>query len=131
MSAASPVPNRRKPESFPPYSRTVEMINMARGGVVFDAEMAREVAEALFEHHYGSDELKRQLPLIIKDKDDYWRIEGSWNRDFRIDDNGALFLSIHKYDGRVFDLGQWGPMLFRGTLDELLAAARQPPPDGE
>jgi hypothetical protein len=131
MSKASAIPNRTKPASFPPHSRTVEMINMAHGGVVFDDDLARAVAEALFEHHYGDDELKRQKPLIVEDKGDYWRVEGSWNRDFKIDDSGPLFLSIHKYDGRVFDLGQWGPMLFRGSLDELLASARQPPPDNE
>lgn len=108
------------------------MINMARGGVVFDANLARAVGEALFESHYGGDELKRQLPLIIEDKEDYWRIEGSWNRDFKVDDSGPLFLSIHKYDGRVFDLGLWGPMLFRGSYNELLASARSPPsPDDD
>ena len=128
MSEASPIPNRTKPASFPPYSRMVEMINMARGGVVFDAELARAIGETLFEHHYGGDELKRQTPLIVEDKGDYWRVEGGWNRDFKLDDNGPLFLSIHKYDGRVFDLGQWGPMLFRGTMEELLAAAKNPPP---
>lgn len=131
MSKAPAIPNRTKPAAFPSYSRMVEMINMAHGGVIFDSDIAREIAEVLFKHHYGQDEIKRQLPLTIEDKDDYWRIEGSRNRDCKVGENGPLFLSIHKYDGRIFDLGQWGPTLFHGTMEELLAAAQAPPPDEE
>jgi hypothetical protein len=87
MSEAPLIPGRTLPTSFPAYSRGVELINMARGGVVFDVDLARTIGETLFNGHYGRDELQRQLPLIVEDKGDYWRVEGSGNRDFKTDDN--------------------------------------------
>ena len=101
----APIPWRSKPAKFEPYSRTVDVINWAHGGVVSDADLARGLGEVLLEYHLGKDELSRQRPLVVTDKDDFWRVEGSWNRDNKLEGNGPFFLSIYKFDGRVVDIG--------------------------
>lgn len=88
-----------------PPSHMVEFVNMARGGVIYDAEVARKIGEILLEAHYGKEEFERQRPLVVEDKASYWRVEGSWNRDQKIEGNGAFFLSITRYDLRVLDIG--------------------------
>jgi len=88
-------------------STTVMLVQMARGGIVFDGELARKIGENLLEAHYGAEELGRQRPLHVMDRGDHWRVEGSWNRDQKIPGLGAFFLSIQKSDGRVIDLGRW------------------------
>ncbi len=99
------------PKIWPPTSdapsTTVMLIQMTRGGVIFNAELARKIGENLLESHYGDGELNRQRPLIVTDKGDHWRVEGSWNHDQKIPGAGAFFLSIQKSDGRVIDLGRW------------------------
>lgn len=69
----------------------IEIIKMARGGVIYDSELAKRLGELLLEAHYGKSELDRQRPLIVEDKGDCWRLEGSWNRDRKIEGNGAFF----------------------------------------
>ncbi len=81
---------------------------MIRGGIIYDVEMARRFGEILLEAHYNKDELERQRPLSVEDKGAYWRVEGSWNRDRKIEGMGAFFLSVAKYDARVLDIGVWG-----------------------
>ncbi len=85
----------------------VFLVEITRGGVVFDSDLAVKIGEALCEGHYGKEELERQRPLSAIDNGTYWRIEGSWNRDRKIDGPAAFFLSIEKRDGRIIDIGQW------------------------
>src|SRR5579883_1058047 len=82
------------------------MTKMTRGGIVFSSDLAQKVAELLCEAHYGPQELARQKPLSVTDKETYWRVEGSWNRDGKVEGPGAFFVSIDKYDGRATDFGQ-------------------------
>ena len=82
------------------------MTKMTRGGIVFSSDLAQKFAELLCEAHYGVQELARQKPLSVTDKETYWRVEGSWNRDGKSEGPGAFFISIDKYDGRVTDFGQ-------------------------
>jgi hypothetical protein len=81
------------------------MIELTRGGIVFDADLAIRIGELLCEAHYGADSLERQRPLTALDKGSYWRVEGSWNRDRKIDGIGAFHLSMDKRDGRVTRFG--------------------------
>lgn len=85
------------------------MTKMIRGGIVFSRDLAQKLAEVLCEAHYGERQLARQKPLSVTDKDTYWRVEGNWNRDGKLDGPGAFFVSIDKYDGRVTDFGQLYP----------------------
>jgi hypothetical protein len=85
------------------------MTQIARGGIVFSGDLAVKLAELLCEAHYGNEEFARQKPLSVTDKDTYWRVEGSWNRDGKIDGPGAFFVSIEKHDGRVTDFGKLFP----------------------
>lgn len=85
----------------------LRLINMARGGVVFDVELARRLGELLLEAHYGKAQLERQQPLMVIDKGEYWQLGGSWNRDRKIAGHGAFFMSVQKFDGRVSEIGVW------------------------
>ena len=94
-----------------PSTTVIFFQNMIRGGIIYDAEMARRFGEILLEAHYSKEELAelaRQRPLIAEDKGAYWRVEGSWNRDRKIEGLGSFFLSVAKYDARVLDIGIWG-----------------------
>jgi hypothetical protein len=92
-----------------PKSRMLWLANMTRGGLIYDASLARRFAELLLEFHYGKDEVERQRPLITTDKGDHWQVDGSWNRDGRQPGiKGHSFLSIRKYDGQVMDFGLKG-----------------------
>ena len=82
------------------------MTKMTRGGIIFSSNLALNLAELLCEAHYGTEELARQKPLSVTDKDTYWRVEGSFNRDGELEGPGTFFVSIQKYDGRVVDFGQ-------------------------
>jgi hypothetical protein len=77
------------------------------GGVICDADLACAIGVLLLERHYGADELARQKPLTAADKGDYWRVEGAWNRDNRLEGRGSFFLTIWKLDGRITDFGCW------------------------
>lgn len=97
---------RARPRRFRKYpGAMLFMIEIARGGVIFDAELAVRLGELLCEAHYGKDELERQRPLTAVDKGTYWRVEGSWNRDRRIDGPTTFCLSVQKYDCRLTDIG--------------------------
>lgn len=82
------------------------MTKITRGGIVFNSELALQLAEVLCEAHYGETELERQKPFSVTDKGTYWRVEGSLNRDGKIDGPAEFFVSIDKYDGRVTDFGR-------------------------
>src|SRR5215469_15885916 len=112
-------PTQERPRS------SVELINMIRG-IIPDAETAKSFGELLLERHYGQAELARQRPLIVQDKGDYWRVEGSWNRDGKVEWVGAFFLSVSKSDARVTDLGIHAIVhphpSVRGIIEEHLRA---------
>lgn len=93
---------------FPEASgKTMLLLHQMHGGLISTADLAIKIGEVLCEAHYGKDELERQRPLFAVDNGARWRIEGSWNRDRKIDGRGAFFVSIEKYDGRVTDIGAW------------------------
>jgi len=95
----------KSPSADPSGRGMLFLTNIARGGVVFDSDIAQRIGELLCETHYGNKELARQKPFSVMDKDTYWRVEGNWNRDGEIEGTGAFFVSIEKYDGRVTDFG--------------------------
>jgi hypothetical protein len=98
-------------DAAPPFpeatGKTMVMLHEMHGGVVFDANLAVRIAEALCETHFGKDALERQKPLFAIDGGTYWRVEGNWNRDREVDGPGAFFVSIEKSDGRITDIGAW------------------------
>src|SRR5258708_1097356 len=77
-------------------------------GIIFDSGLAQRLAELLLAAHYGNTEVERQRPLMTIDNGDHWHIEGSWNRDRKIEGKGPFFMSVQKHDGRVTDFGLWG-----------------------
>jgi len=116
------MPNKPQPD-LP--SRTLEIVKMARGGVIYDAPLAIRLGELLLEMHYGRSELDRQRPLTAEDKGDYWRVEGSWNRDRKIEGSGAFYLSVRKSDGFVTDLGIWAIVHPHHSVRAIIEAHHQ------
>jgi len=57
--------------SLPAAETSVRLVSIAKGGVVFDADLVRVIGETLCERHYGKEELERQRPLLIEDKGDF------------------------------------------------------------
>lgn len=69
----------------PPSEGSMVHLYEMNGGVVPRAEVAIKIAEALCEAHLGAAKLERQRPFTAEDKGGYWRVEGSWNRDGKIE----------------------------------------------
>jgi hypothetical protein len=78
--------------------------NLGRGSLIFSEDLAIKLGEAFCQAHYG--DLQRQAPLTAADKETYWRVEGNWNRDGKLNGTGPFFVSIEKYDGRVTEIGE-------------------------
>jgi hypothetical protein len=104
-----------------------------RGGIVPDGEVACRIAEVLIEAHFDKAELAAQQPLVATDKGDYWRVEGSRNRDQKVEGAGWFFMSIKKFDGRLIDFGRYGVFHPHPSVRPLIEAARrkQKPDDTE
>ena len=75
-----------------------------QGGVVNNTEIAIGIAELVIENVYGEDEVKRQRPFEAFDETDRWRIEGSYNRDRKIEGHGPIEIWIRKRDAKIIDL---------------------------
>jgi NTF2 fold immunity protein of polymorphic toxin system component len=101
-------------------SSIMTFLEMTRGGLVFDAEVARRVGEFLIEAHGGRAELEHQLPLEILDKGKSWQIEGGRNRNHEPEGEGALLMSVRKFDGAVSDF-----RFSRGILIESAELAQR------
>ena len=89
----------------PKWSRQLDFRAMTHGCLIPDPEMALRLADTYLEILYGAEERERQQPLVATEQDDCWRIEGSWNRDGALGEQGWFYASIWKYDGRLVDFG--------------------------
>ena len=78
---------------------------MTHRSLVPDAEMARHLGETYAGLLYGADEQHRQQPFVASEQGDCWLIEGSWNRDKKLSEEGWFYAVIWKYDGRIVDFG--------------------------
>ncbi len=80
------------------------MTRHGRSAIIVDGSLAIRIGETLCEALY--DDLSRQQPLFAIDKGDYWRVEGSWNRNGEIEGIAEFFLSIEKVDAKVTEIGE-------------------------
>jgi len=78
---------------------------MTHGCLVSDPEMARRLGDAYLVILYGAEERDRQQPLVAAEQNDCWKIEGTWNRDGVMGEQGWFYATIWKYDGRLVDFG--------------------------
>jgi hypothetical protein len=78
---------------------------MTHGCPVSELEMARRLGDAYLEILHGAEEHARQQPLVAAEQDDCWKIEGSWNRDGAMGEQGWFYATIWKHDGRLVDFG--------------------------
>ena len=76
-------------------------------GLLYKEEQVEQLCVLLFDVHYPG-EVERQRPFLIADKGDHWQVDGSWNRDKRLEMAGPVFMSVRKSDARVTDFGMWG-----------------------
>jgi|HubBroStandDraft_2_1064218.scaffolds.fasta_scaffold1600992_1 hypothetical protein len=98
-------------DSKPSHTTMMLLHKINRGGVVDDAQLACDIGTLLCKQHYGLPEATRQQPLKATDQGDSWRVEGIWNREYKLNDTGPFFMTIKKFDGQITDLGLWGPRL--------------------
>ncbi|HEY2444880.1 MAG TPA: NTF2 fold immunity protein [Rhizomicrobium sp.] len=80
---------------------SVTLQRVLRGGIVDKPSVARDLAEIILKSGYGKRELDRQRPLVVKDRGDFWQIDGSYNRERRPGAKGSVMIQIAKTDGRV------------------------------
>jgi hypothetical protein len=107
-----------------PAPNTIMLLHKVnRGGVICDVDLACGIGALVIERHYGEDQLKRQEPLTATDKGDYWRVEGTWNRDNQHEGFSPFFMSIAKFDGRIIDFGVWAA--YHPDPDALVRAKRK------
>jgi hypothetical protein len=103
------------------------------GGIVTTAELAIKIAELFCEARFGKEDLERQRPFVATDKGSYWRVEGSWNRDGKIEGGAEFYASIEKRDGRIRDLGSYyrlPPRDLKDLMRELSELPEPEPPPG-
>ena len=103
------IPSKQDVSPLPQDTSTALFLySKASGGIVPSSDAACCVAEALIDVHFGKAEVEAQRPLVATDKGDYWRVEGSRNRDRKVEGAGWFFMSIKKFDGRLTDFGRYG-----------------------
>jgi hypothetical protein len=90
------------------------------GGIVFNADIARRLAQLILEHFVGLGKLAANLPLRVEDGGDSWRITGSQPESSK---NGVCRIEIRKCDAAVLALGvdQVHNVLEDSTLAEKFA----------
>ncbi|MDH3472782.1 MAG: YbbC/YhhH family protein [Rhodospirillales bacterium] len=74
-----------------------------QGGVVNNPKIAIDIAELVIANVYGDNEVRLQKPFEALDESDRWRIEGSYNRDRRIEGHGPIKIWIRKRDAKIID----------------------------
>jgi hypothetical protein len=87
-----------------PERGVVWLLSMLKGGIVNDADTALKLAELVIASAYGAEEVEQQRPLTATDQADRWLIEGSLNKDRKVEGRGAVKVLIRKSDCRVLDL---------------------------
>jgi hypothetical protein len=75
-----------------------------QGGVVNNPKIAIDIAELVIANVYGDNEVKLQRPFEVFDESDRWRIEGSYNRDKKIEGPGPIKVWIRKRDAKIIDV---------------------------
>ncbi len=74
-----------------------------RGGVINNQQVAVKMAELVVESLYSNDEAERQKPFQARDLGDRWLVEGSHNKDKKIEGHGPVKMWIRKRDAKVID----------------------------
>ncbi|MDH3593836.1 MAG: YbbC/YhhH family protein [Rhodospirillales bacterium] len=75
-----------------------------QGGIVNNPKIAIDIAELVVANVYGDNEVKLQRPFEAFDETDRWRIEGSYNRDRKIEGHGPIEIWIRKRDAKIIDV---------------------------
>lgn len=107
----------------PKMGQQLDFRAMTHGCLIPDAEMARRLGETYVELLYGTEELERQRPFVTSDQADCWRVEGSWNRDKKLDGEAWFYATIWKYDGRLVDFGMRLNVVYSPEEKELIRKA--------
>jgi hypothetical protein len=77
------------------------MVKLAHGGMVTTAKTAESIAAAILRGHHGDKEFAIQQPLVVSDKGECWRVEGSHEEPGWGPRGRAWYIEIMKDDGRV------------------------------
>jgi hypothetical protein len=104
LASASATQSNNETSDLPSVTGTLFLIELARGGVIFDARLATNVVEALFDAHHYDD--KVEAPMLAEDRGKYWRVERSRKQEGDTIEASRLYACIQKYDGRVIEFGE-------------------------
>ena len=88
----------------PSESGTMWLLKVLKGGIVNKPEMALNIAELVITNVYSVADLEQQTPLTVSDESDRWVIEGSYNKDRKIEGWGAAKVVIKKSDGQILEV---------------------------
>jgi len=83
---------------------TMWLLKILKGGIVTNPEMALKIAELVIANVYSADDLEQQRPLTVSDQSDRWLVEGSYNKDRKIEGWGAAKVVIKKSDGQILEV---------------------------
>lgn len=103
-----------KPTTFEYLQRAVN------GDLVKNEASAIALAEVLIQKNFGDEALKEQQPLITRENEEYWQVEGSLNRDPSIAGRGPVIVKIRKRDACV-------PVFYASFVDPSSALRPLPP----
>ena len=93
--------------------------------LIDSAALASRYGELLWKAHHGEEECHIQQPFTAIDKGDHWQVDGSRNRDRKVEGLGAFFMSVNKRDGRVADFGSWYSLHTPPEVQAILKAAQR------
>jgi hypothetical protein len=90
-----------------------------------DPAVAEKFGSAVLANAAGESELRRQLPLMVEDKEEIWRVRGSGNADREIEGPGPFLMEVQKRDARVLDMWFEWILDTPPEVDDLLRAPRK------
>ena len=93
--------------------------------LLHDPAAVEKFGSAVLANAAGESELRRQLPLMVEDKEEIWRVRGSGNADRAIEGPGPFLMEVQKRDAQVLDL--WFEWILDTPpgVDELLRVTRK------
>ncbi len=96
-----------------------------RGGLVTTPELAVKLAELLLVSAYDEQRLEQQKPLIATDQGDRWLIEGSYNKDGKIEGIGPAKIIMLKRNAQVLYLAIPRVMHLSPEMKEYVKQAQE------
>ncbi len=115
-----------------PVEPSIDMtLRKARNVELITPDIALKLAEMVFKKTYGETVVAGQLPLIVKDRDVAWQVEGTFRKyastDLSDQSGGQLVIVIKKLDAQILEFTRL--MILPQSGIPLPANPLSPPPN--